>query len=92
MSRDIPGPAPEITGPCVTVGPSVFYPEDGDYGLAYSICRVCPARIPCLEHALAVREDEGMWGGLDPPQRRRILRRTRADVAADQGVLDVGIL
>jgi len=92
VSRDVEAPGPEITGPCVLVGPSVMYPEDGNYGPAREVCMACPARTPCLEHALAVREDDGMWGGLTPPERRRIARRRREDRATGQGLLDVGTL
>lgn len=92
MSREIPGPDPEISGPCASVPTAVFYPEDGNYGPAREVCEGCPARMPCLEHALSVREPDGMWGGMDPPQRRRILRRRRAPEETGQGVLDVGVL
>jgi hypothetical protein len=32
----------------------------------------------CLEQALANRERIGIWGGLTPAQRRRLLRRRTA--------------
>lgn len=92
MSRDIPGPGPEIVGPCVEVPTAVFYPDDGNYGPAREVCKACPVRLACLEHALAVREPDGMWGGIDPPGRRRILRRRREAATTGQGMLDVGAL
>ncbi len=32
---------------------------------AIQVCRVCPVRDPCLDHALAVPEPHGVWGA--PP-------------------------
>lgn len=39
------------------------------------ICRACPVRLECLEHALTQREDQGMWGGTTPHERRAMLKR-----------------
>jgi len=42
-------------------------------------CRVhCPVRVQCARLALARREEWGVWGGLTPGDRRRILAE-RAD-------------
>jgi len=46
-------------------------------GIARSLCRRCPVRQKCLEYALAVSETNGIWGGLNELERRR-LQRTRA--------------
>ena len=64
---------------CQGVDPEVFYPvSDEDDEEAKVICAVCPVRQACLEHALAHREREGVWGGShragassDPRQRRK---------------------
>jgi WhiB family redox-sensing transcriptional regulator len=50
---------------------SSFYDEARD------LCRSCPLRSECLEHALAAKERFGMWGGLTPIERRRIERTAR---------------
>jgi WhiB family redox-sensing transcriptional regulator len=34
-------------------------------------------RVSCLEHALASREKEGVWGGTTERERRRIVRQRR---------------
>jgi WhiB family redox-sensing transcriptional regulator len=63
---------------CRGVDPEVFYPvTDEEAGAARSICSTCPVREACLEHALAVREREGIWGGATERERRRILRQRR---------------
>ena len=63
---------------CRGVDPEVFYPvTDEEAGAARSICSTCPVREACLEHALAAREREGIWGGATERERRRILRQRR---------------
>jgi WhiB family transcriptional regulator, redox-sensing transcriptional regulator len=37
---------------------------------AKSICRECPVRTQCLDHALHVGEMHGIWGGLNESERR----------------------
>lgn len=39
---------------------------------AVAICRRCPVRTDCLAHALEVGETEGVWGGTDPVERRKL--------------------
>lgn len=43
--------------------------------VAKQVCRGCPVRRECLEHALAARETDGVWGGLTPEERRHEIRR-----------------
>lgn len=37
---------------------------------AKAICETCAVRNECLSHALAVREQHGIWGGLNALERR----------------------
>lgn len=37
------------------------------------ICRSCVVRRPCLEYALEIREQHGIWGGLNEVERRALL-------------------
>jgi WhiB family redox-sensing transcriptional regulator len=66
-------------GRCKGADPEVFHPEDdedpGD--AAKAICAPCPVREVCLEHALAVREKIGVWGGYTAKERRRLIRQRR---------------
>ena len=56
----------------------IFYPGDDEEAVdAKAICSVCQVRDQCLEHALAVREKEGVWGGLTERERRRVIRQRR---------------
>ncbi len=65
---------------CRGLDAAVFYPatdDEADAAPAKAICAGCPVREPCLEHALAAREREGIWGGTTERERRRIVRQRR---------------
>jgi WhiB family redox-sensing transcriptional regulator len=54
------------------------YPKDSwgpNLDLARAVCRYCPVRVECLEYALATRQEDGVWGGTTPWERRSIRRR-----------------
>lgn len=58
---------------------SLFYSEDGaEERKAKAICGLCSVRVECLEFALASREPDGIWGGLNARQRRRLMRERQA--------------
>jgi hypothetical protein len=58
-------------GACRWVDPELFFPvSDLDSEPAKRVCCACAVRDRCLEHALAARETEGIWGGLTPAERR----------------------
>lgn len=54
---------------------SWFATGRGDVAAAKALCRDCPLRLQCLEAGM--EEEFGVWGGLDPAQRRRIRRGTK---------------
>jgi WhiB family redox-sensing transcriptional regulator len=63
---------------CRGLDPEIFFPDsDEEAGEAKAVCARCPVREACLEHALAHREREGIWGGATERERRRILRHRR---------------
>jgi hypothetical protein len=63
---------PEERPACTGLGPDWFYPPVGENpSKALGICRGCPARLECLQHALDNNEDEGMWGGVTQWRRRK---------------------
>lgn len=63
---------------CRTVDSAVFFGPAGERGnsrqqreqRAKTICADCPVRQACLQHALAVSEPYGVWGGLTEQERR----------------------
>lgn len=65
---------------CRGVDPRVFFPTGEDESAseeAKSICGSCAVREACLDHALVVREREGVWGGATDRERRRMIRQRR---------------
>jgi WhiB family redox-sensing transcriptional regulator len=51
---------------------------------ARDVCKSCPVRLECLEYAVRTWQAYGIWGGLDPEQRRRsrFCRRVRHESLA----------
>lgn len=63
---------------CRGVDTEIFFPNtDEEAEPAKAICGACPVQDSCLEHALADREREGVWGGATERERRRIIRQRR---------------
>jgi WhiB family redox-sensing transcriptional regulator len=67
---------------CVEEDPDLFFPV-GSTGPALlqvteakSVCGRCPVREQCLEWAVELGQDFGVWGGLDENERRALKRRT----------------
>jgi WhiB family redox-sensing transcriptional regulator len=68
---------------CRDMDPNIFFPAtDEEAGTAKAVCAACPVRQECLEYAIATRQDDGVWGGLDETQRRRLRRRRQAAARA----------
>ena len=63
---------------------AMFFPERGPeeklaVAAAKEICASCAVRQPCLETGMS--ESRGIWGGLTPPERRRLRDEQRGAVA-----------
>ncbi len=67
---------------CQGIDSSIFFPPDraerdeervGREGIAKSICAECSVRPECLDHALNVPEQFGIWGGLNEAERRALM-------------------
>lgn len=87
----LPMPIQEIyewqyDGACRGTDPEIFFSPDAERGprrraresAAKALCAVCPVVQQCLEHALAVREPYGVWGGLTINERDSILQAQKA--------------
>lgn len=73
------------SAPCATVDPELFFPEAGDYiksRAARRICGTCPYKAPCV--LMAIRNDVkfGIFGGLNPPGRKRLAQELNLKVEA----------
>lgn len=74
---------------CRGMDSEAFFHPEGQRGAARAereqrakaICATCPVLQQCREHALAVREPYGVWGGLTEDERTEILRGRRSVVA-----------
>jgi WhiB family redox-sensing transcriptional regulator len=73
---------------CKGVDPELFFssedlPDKRDRvereSVAKSICAACPVRAECLAYAIAAGERYGIWGGLNPQERRAVARSAPAD-------------
>lgn len=65
---------------CTGIDPEIFYPaseDEADARAAKMVCAVCDVREECLEHALLLREKDGIWGGATERERRRMIRQRR---------------
>ena len=63
---------------CKGIRPGLFYPEnEAEERKAKAVCGLCQVRECCLEFAISSGEPEGVWGGLNSRQRRRIVRSRR---------------
>ena len=81
----LPGPVEHAwtwqrSGACRDLGPESFFHPEGERGparrnrasAAKSVCAACPVWRQCREHALAVREPYGVWGGLTEEERAAV--------------------
>ena len=66
-----------IIPPCQTTDPDIWYGVNDDktafYKTAKKLCGLCPVQDACLKYALAANETEGVWGGLTPEERKKML-------------------
>jgi hypothetical protein len=67
---------------CATTAPDAFFPEGNESAaIAKAICARCPVKQECLDYAVATRENEGVWGGLTPSERRKLWIRKPVPVS-----------
>lgn len=60
---------------CAQANPETFFPEKGGSARdAKAVCMRCPVRAECLDDALTRREPYGIFGGLTPRERAKLLR------------------
>lgn len=95
MIDNLPGPNADhwdwqTQGLCRGLESSVFFHPEGERGRARAqrerrakqICQGCPVLAACRNHALAVPEPYGIWGGMGESERNLAARRlTRRPLA-----------
>jgi WhiB family redox-sensing transcriptional regulator len=65
---------------CATTDPELWFPElDSLWRVtqAKRICEQCPVKIECLEYAIRNKFKDGIWGGLSPTERHRLMMGKR---------------
>jgi WhiB family redox-sensing transcriptional regulator len=65
---------------CATTDPELWFPElDSLWRVAQAkkICEKCPVKIECLEYATNNKFKDGIWGGLSPTERHRLMMGKR---------------
>ena len=65
---------------CASHSPDIFFPETETptaSRAAKAICAGCPVRAECLAFAMETVQTDGVWGGMDAGERRRMRRRQR---------------
>ncbi len=68
---------------CRSVDANLFFPTGSTgYALtqleaAKAFCRSCPVQRDCLEFAIETNQEDGIWGGKDETERRRLRREWR---------------
>lgn len=68
---------------CRSVDANLFFPNGssgpalGQLLAAKAFCRSCPVQRECLEFALDTNQEDGVWGGKDENERRRLRREWR---------------
>lgn len=97
QTTDEDRPAPEASGIaamdpglwdgalCAQTDPEAFFPEKGESPReAKRLCNSdCPIKEQCLETAIARNERHGIWGGLSPRERDKIVR-DRDEIARER--------
>ena len=90
-----PDPAAEDRGwrrraACAGRGELFFSPTlDEAAALAWSaepakaVCAQCPVATDCRDWAIRTGQEDGVWGGLDEDELRRLRRHPRAKAAAE---------
>lgn len=65
---------------CASYPAELFFPPSdapSAANAAKAICQGCPVREECLSFALETAQAEGVWGGMNAGERRRLRRRLR---------------
>lgn len=65
---------------CRDTDPDLFFPtgtvgnSEQQIETAKAICRTCLVQAQCLDFALVTNQEDGVWGGTDEEERRKLRR------------------
>ncbi|WP_414167139.1 WhiB family transcriptional regulator [Streptoverticillium reticulum] len=61
------------------VDPELFFSDSETVQRkAIRVCDACPVHVACLDFALRMKVDHGVWGGTTPKQRRTLAQGEEA--------------
>lgn len=89
MFENIEQLAPDWWGEaaCRGIGSSIFFGDDDNHTSlrrARKICSKCPVSRDCLEHALVVPEEYGIWAGTSARNRQKMARAIESGMEIDE--------
>jgi WhiB family redox-sensing transcriptional regulator len=64
---------------CRSFGEVFYRTEEEDVLRAKAICNTCRVKGECLTYALSHRERYGVWGGMTPYEREKVLKSRLVD-------------
>ena len=68
-------------GNCLEVDPDLFFPGKNDNARKpKEVCAACPVAAQCLQYAIDNEFDDGIWGGLNGRERRKLANRPKNPV------------
>jgi WhiB family redox-sensing transcriptional regulator len=66
-------------GKCRDFPSDLFFPQEGRGVIACQrICEQCFVKVECLEYAIEMNADHGVWGGKSERERRKLGRAQRS--------------
>lgn len=93
--RRLPAPVTDIwdwqmRGSCRSMSSDLFFHPERERGparavreaRAKNVCRGCPVLAQCRDHALAVHEPYGVWGGMTEEERKQRIRSDTAQTSS----------
>ena len=61
----------QTSAACLGLDSDIFYVKLGvNANRAKAVCAFCAVKKECLDFALSIGENRGVWGGLTPKERR----------------------
>lgn len=79
---------------CREIDPGLFFKheefrddnpqKDAAIAAAKTVCADCVSKTPCLDYAIAVRQDRGVWGGMTGEERAQLARQRAAQRKANR--------
>jgi WhiB family redox-sensing transcriptional regulator len=78
VTRMPDGPNWEASASCASADPEAWFVDNGgSTAWPKKVCSRCRVRVPCLGESIARGDEHGVFGALDPSQRRAMSETAR---------------